>query len=189
MFASALEARGQANDLARVHPGRGGHRDDAGLSLGERARLVEDERVDGPQRLEGTRVFEEDAHGRAAADADHDRHRRREPERAGARDDEDGHGVHERMRETRLGTGEGPHDEREQRGREHRGDEDSGDAVGEPLDRRPAPLRVADELNDLSEERVASDAPGLDDEAAGSVDRSRRDRRAMHLGHRAAARR
>ena len=57
-------------------------------ALGQRAGLVEDERVDLLQPLQrfGERISTPAP--RALADADHDRHRRREAERAGAGDDE-----------------------------------------------------------------------------------------------------
>ena len=50
------------------------------------------------------------------------------------------------------------------------GHEDAGDAVGEPLDRRLAGLRVGDQARDLRERGVAADAGGADDEAPAGVD-------------------
>ena len=51
--------------------------------------------------------------------------------------------------------------------------------VGEPLDRRPAALRLGHHLDDLRQHRVAADAFGAHDEAAALVDRpaDRRGRR------------
>ena len=93
-----------SSDIAR----RRGHRRERRLALGQGARLVDDERVDLLQRLQGLGVLDQHTGGGAATGADHDRHGRREPERAGARDDEHGHRVHQGVRQARLGPGERP---------------------------------------------------------------------------------
>ncbi len=48
--------------------------------------------------------------------------------------------------------------------------EPAGDRVGEPLDRRARALRLGDHRDDLREQRIAADALGAHDEAAGAVD-------------------
>ena len=54
---------------------------------------------------------------------------------------------------------------------EHDGrNEVRGDHVGQALDRRAAALRFADHADDLREQRLAADALGAHDEAAGAVD-------------------
>ncbi len=73
------------------------------LAFGQRSGLVDDERVDRFQTFERLGVLHEHAGLRAASRADHDRHRRREPERARARDDQHGDGADERARQARLG--------------------------------------------------------------------------------------
>ena len=78
---SAVERR----DVGELHP-----------ALGDRARLVEDDGRDPARPLEDLRALDEDAELRAAPGADHERGRRREPERAGAGDDEHGDGRRER---------------------------------------------------------------------------------------------
>ena len=57
-------------------------------ALGQRAGLVDDQRVDVGQPLERLRVADQHAGLRAAPGRGHDRHRRREPERAGTGDDQ-----------------------------------------------------------------------------------------------------
>ena len=89
--------------------------------------------------------------GRAATDPDHDRHRRRKTERARARDDEHRDRVDDRVGKARLGPDPGPDRERDDRRREHRGNEIAGHFVGHALDRRPAALRLGDHLHDLRE--------------------------------------
>ena len=82
------------------------------LAFGERAGLVHDERRHLLEQLERLGVPEQHAGFGAAAGADHDRHRRRQAERARARDDQHGNRIDERMREPRLGPDDRPDDER-----------------------------------------------------------------------------
>ena len=83
-----------------------------------------------------------------------------------------------------LGAEERPDPER-QRGDHHDGrHEVRRDPVGEALDRRAAPLRLAHELDDPGEEGVASDALGAHHEASGPVDRAAGDPVARLLLHR-----
>ena len=68
-------------------------------SFRQRARLVDDERVDLLEALERFGVPDQHAGSGAATHADHDGHRRREPQRARARDDQHGHRAQEGMRQ------------------------------------------------------------------------------------------
>ena len=89
MLARALDAGGKAQHLVLVEAVR--RRRSAttfGLAFGQRAGLVDHQRVDLLHALQRLGVLDQHAGLRAAADADHDRHRRREPERAGAGDDQ-----------------------------------------------------------------------------------------------------
>ena len=79
----------------------------------------------------------------AAADADHDRHRRGEAERARAGDDQHRHGGDEAVGEARLRPERRPGDEGEDRDGDHRRHEPARHLVGEPLDRRAAALRLS----------------------------------------------
>ena len=75
----------------RLGPRRAGHRDhvdERQLALGDRARLVEHDRVDPAGRLEHLRPLDQDAELRATAGADEQRRRRCEAECARARDDQ-----------------------------------------------------------------------------------------------------
>ena len=127
MLAPPLEARGQAQELGLVVARQGHDGDEPRLALGERARLVDDERVDLLQHLERLGVLDEHARRRAAPGADHDRHRRREPERARAGDDQHRDGVDQRIGEPRLGPERSPR----RRSAQHR------DAPARPARSRP----------------------------------------------------
>ena len=121
------------------------------MSLRQRPGLVDDERVDALEGLERFGVADQDAGVRAPAGADHDRHRRREAEGTGTGDDEHGDRRHERVREARLRSDEHPDGERDERHDEDGGHEPRRHPVGEALDRRAAPLRGGDHLDDAGE--------------------------------------
>ena len=91
MFAAALDAGGEAQDLRLVKAAAGDDRDHLRLAFGQRAGLVDHQRVDLFHPLQRFGILDQHAGLRAAADADHDRHRRGEPERAGAGDDQHAH--------------------------------------------------------------------------------------------------
>ena len=109
--------RGAARSSA-AKPGAARNGDDARLAFGQRAGLVDDQRVDLLQPLQRLGVLDQHARLRAAPDADHDRHRRRQPERAGAGDDQHRHRGHQSVGEARLGTEQSPR--RRRRGRRRR---------------------------------------------------------------------
>lgn len=104
MFAGAFHAGGEPQHLRAGDSLSGDHSDDLRLAFGQRARLVDDQRVDALHALERFGVLDEDAHVSAAPDANHDRHRSGQTQRAGTRDDEDADGGDEAERETWLGT-------------------------------------------------------------------------------------
>ena len=83
-------------------PSRGIDRDHLRLAFGQRAGLVDDQRVDLLHALQRLGVLDQHARLRAAADADHDRHRRGEAERAGAGDDQHRHRRDQAVGEARL---------------------------------------------------------------------------------------
>ena len=92
-------------------------RDHARLALGQRAGLVDDQRIDLFQPLQRFGGADQDAGPRALADADHDRHRRRQAERAGAGNDQHRDGGDQGVGEGRGRTPDRPGGERQQRRR------------------------------------------------------------------------
>src|SRR5207302_10924794 len=100
MLGTQLGARDQPHRLVLTDVRAGHVIDDLRPADGERPGLVEGDQVDRAGALERLRALDEDAARRTASRADQDRGRRREPERAGAGDDEDrderGDGVAER---------------------------------------------------------------------------------------------
>ena len=157
---------------ASSKPGAGDDRDDLRLAFGQRAGLVDDQRVDLFHALERFGVLDQHAGLRAAADADHDRHRRGEAQRAGAGDDQHAHRGDQAVGEARLRPEHRPGGKGDERDRDHRRHEPAGDLVGQPLDRRAAALRLRHHLHDLRQQRVAADLVGAHHEAAGGVERA-----------------
>src|SRR5207249_5948080 len=102
VLAADLDARGEAQHFAFGNIHDGYDRTQARPALGEGSRLVHDQGIYLLEDLERLRVPYQHAGERAAAGADHDGHRRRQPERTRARDDEDGHRVDEAVRQARL---------------------------------------------------------------------------------------
>ena len=106
---------------------------------------------------------------RAASGANHDRHRRREAERARTRDDQHGHGVHDGMRKTRLRSEGYPPDECHERDCDHGRNKPASNFVRQPLDRGSRALRLADHLHDLRQHGLAADAVGAHHERSVAV--------------------
>ena len=118
-------------------------RDDVGedrLALGQRAGLVDDQRVDAGEALQRLGLADQHAGLRAAPGGDHDRHRRREPERAGAGDDQHDTAATSAWAMRRRRAEQRPGGEGEDRDGDDGRHEVAGDAVGEALDRRAGAL-------------------------------------------------
>ena len=148
----------QIRPPARVPPERG-------FPFGQRAGLVHDERVGPVQNFQRLGVLEQDPRFGPPPRADHDRHRRRQPQRARAGDDQHGDGVHERMGQPRLGSPETPDDKRHETDQRRRRHEKPRHPIDEALDRRPAALGLADHADDFRQQRVGADSLGPDQQA------------------------
>jgi hypothetical protein len=184
MLAAALETGGEAEKLGTVDAVCGLQSDHRGAAFGQRAGLVDDQGVDRLQALQRFRVLDQDARAGAATDADHDRHRGGEPERAGAGDDQHRHRRDQGECEARLGAEQRPGGEGGDRGGDHQRHEPAGDAVGEALDRRARALGLGHHLHDAGEQRLGADLLGAHRKGAGLVERAAGDLGAGRLGHR-----
>ena len=181
--------RGRSSSASDQSPS-GDDRRDLGLALGQRAGLVDDQRVDLLQPLQRLGVLDQHAQPGAAADADHDRHRRGQAQRAGAGDDQHRHGGDQAVGEaTGSGPQQPPGDERERGDRDHGRHEPARDLVGQPLDRRPPALRLGDHLDDPRQQRLRADLLRAHDEAAAAVHRAADDLGARPASRPASARR
>ncbi len=159
------------------------HGNQTGTALGQRSRLVDDQRVDLPHHLDCLGVLEQDARRGGLARRDHDRHRRRQAQCAGAGDDQDRDGVDQSVGHRRVRSPDGPDREGQNSDDDDRRNEVTGDLVGQFLDRRPGALSLGDHLNDAGQEGVGADPLGLDHQGARRVDRRTDDVVARSLGN------
>ena len=157
------------SSVSAVTAGRGQDIGDGGFARRDRAGFVEQNRAQSAGLFERLAAAEEDTVFGAASAADHDGGRRRQAQRAGAGDHEDGDHVEDGLRQCRVADGQ-PADERHSRQHDHGGHEVGSDAVGDGLDWRFAGLRVFDEADDLGEHGVATDALRFDDQPALLID-------------------
>ena len=185
MLGVAFDRGGGGEDVVAGVAGQEGDVAQGGRAAGERAGLVEDDRIDGGEALDRLGGAEEHAQLGGAPAARHDGGGGGEAERAGAGDDEHRDGVERREGEG----GRRPHGQPEQEGGggddQHGGHEDAGDAVGEGLHGGLGGLGRLDEGDDAGEHGVGADLCGAHAEGAGAVDRRAEDLRAGGLvdGH------
>ena len=127
-------------------PSSGRIDDHARLAFGQRAGLVDDQRVDFLETLQRLGVPDQDSRRRPFAHAHHDRHRRRQAEGARAGDDQDGDGGDQGVGKRRRRSPDHPGGEGQHRHGDDRGHEPGGHHVGQALDRRAAALRLGDHV-------------------------------------------
>ena len=175
MFAGDLEAGRKAQHLRLAKSLVPRHRGQLRLAERQRARLVDDERIDVAQHFDRLRVSEQHAHRRALASGHHDGHWRRQAEGTRTRDDEDRDGIDERVRHSWRRPDQAPHDKRRERHQDHGRHEIAGHDVREFLNRRAAPLRLGDHGDDAREECLGADLLGAHHQGTRPVDRRAHD--------------
>ncbi|MCY1301779.1 hypothetical protein D9M70_514120 [compost metagenome] len=189
MFACAFQGRSHSKQFVFVQTLRRGDRGHLRPALGERSRLVDHQRVDLFEALESLGVLDQHAEMGAAADPDHDRHRRGQTEGARAGDDQHRDRGDQSVREARLRSQPHPDREGDNGDRDDRWNEPAGNLVGEALDRGAGALGLRHHLHDPRQHRVAPDLASLHDEAArlvhGAADEFRAD--LLGDGHRLAS--
>ncbi len=181
MFAPALQTGGEPQQAGFVVTGGRLHAHQFGFAFGQRAGLVDHQGIDLAQHLDRFGVLEQDAAGGAFAHRDHDRHGRRQAQRAGARDDQHRHRIDQRVRQARLRSGQRPHREGDRGCAHHDGHKVAGHYVGELLNRRAAALRLGNHAHDLRQQRLRADPLRSHDQRAGAVHGSAGEPRARLL--------
>jgi hypothetical protein len=181
VLARLLEARREAQQFGLGHALDRQHGHDLRPAAGQRAGLVDHQRVDLLQRLERLGAAKQDACLRATAERDRHRHRRGQAQRAGTGDDQRADGDDQRVGGPWLRPEDGPGQCRQQRHAHDRRHEPRRDAVGQRLHRRAAALRLRDRAHDLRQQRVVADAVGAQHQCRGAVDRARGQRSAGGL--------
>src|SRR5229473_2902170 len=146
-----------------------------GFTFGNRARLVENNRVEFLRRLQGIAGTDQNPVFSPLADADRERCRGREAECAWAGNNERGHEHDGRINGSRFWSKIVPGNERKNR-EDHDGRHEVGrDRIDDALDRSFRPLRILDHADDGCERGVLADPGGLEPEAAGLVQRTAND--------------
>ena len=136
MLAGPFERRGELQQRFFVDTLNGLQRHHLRFALGQRAGLVDDERVYFFKTLKGPGILDQHAHPCAAADADHDRHWRCQPQRTGAGDNQHSDGRNQAMGETRLRPPDVPSREGDDGNADNDRDKPAGYLISEALDRR-----------------------------------------------------
>ena len=120
MLGGPLDRGGKPQQFGFVEAGRRHDLGDGRPAFGQRAGLVDDERVDFFHMLERYGSLDEDAEPGTTANPDHDRHRRGETQCAGTGDDQHGDRRNQPVCEARLGAPDAPGDARDHRDRRPR---------------------------------------------------------------------
>ncbi len=166
MFRPALQRGGQREHPVGLETGRGDHVGQRRPARGQGSGLVDDQQVDVGEPLQGFRVADQHPGTRAPPGRHHDRHRRRQTERARTGDDEYAdrcdHGKGQRRRRAEQQPG-GARDHGDGDDRRH---QPPGDPIRQRLDRRAAALGARDQVDDAGEEGVGTDSFGAHHEGA-----------------------
>ncbi len=171
MFAALVEAGGQAQHLVNGKSRCRDHLFEHRPSLGQGAGLVHDQGIDAAQVLDRRRVAKQHAALRAEPGRHHDRHRRRQSERAGAGDDQYRHGADQPVHPARFGAEHAPGKKAQQRDRHHREHEVARHHIRHALHRRPRALRLRHHLHDLRQHGGGPDPLGTHQQCAAGIER------------------
>ena len=139
-------------------------------SLGDGARLVEDDRGDVTGALQRLAALDQDAERGAAPGGHHDGGRDGQPHGAGTGDDQHRDRRGQPAHEGRGVGQEKPRHEGDHRELQHDRHEHPGDPVGQALDRGARALGVAHQGHDARQDTVRAQGGGAEAEGAGAVD-------------------
>ncbi|MDT4816221.1 hypothetical protein FQZ97_492650 [compost metagenome] len=172
VLAALVQAGGEAKDFGRRELPGTDHAMKHRPALGERAGLVDDQRVDPAEALDRAGVPEEDAIAGSLAGGDHDRHGGGQAERARAGNDQDRYRIDQAEDPAGLRSEQPPAEESEQRDQDHPHHEIAGHGVRHPLHRGFRALGPRDHLHDLREHRLGADLLRCHHQAAVGIQRS-----------------
>ena len=158
MLAAAFQTRCELQHCRFVESRRRLDRNEFWFAFSQGPGFIDDERVDLAQHFDRFGVSEQHAGVRALSGRNHDRHRRREAERARTGNNQHRDRVDNRVSHARLRTDCGPHKKRDDRNEDHNGNEVTGNYVREFLNRRATPLRFRHHLHDLRQQRFRPNA-------------------------------
>ena len=168
VFAAALQAGRNGQQVRLVIASNRNEVRQRRSSHGQRAGFVERHYIHLVRQLQRLRIFDQNAIFRRDAGARHDGGGRRQPERAGASDDQDRHGVNQCQLKgmPRLP----PRQHRNQRDQQHHRHENGAHLIHQPLNRRFAGLRVFHQADDAGQHGLAAHGAHLHHHAALAID-------------------
>ena len=169
MLAALFERGGEGEKRALRHALGGEHVGHARLALGDRAGFIQRDDLGLAGFFERNGSLEQNPVFRAKAVADHDGHRRGQPQRTRAADDQHGDAARERKADGLAA--EQPDGGGQDGERDHRRHEHAGNPVGDLRNRRFRRGGVGDHFDDLGEGRVLADARCLAAQEAGLIRR------------------
>ncbi|OIQ69916.1 hypothetical protein GALL_484770 [mine drainage metagenome] len=172
MFRRFLQRRGKGQDrilaLLAERLGVG----QLWLALGQRAGLVDDQRVNPCHPLQRLGVLDQHTRLRTAPGGGRNRNRSCQPQSTGTGDDQDRDRSGNRVEKGRLGAEEEPANEGQQRHHHHGRHKDRRDLVGQALDRRARASGTRNHLDDLRQNSVGANLRSLHRKGAVLVDRA-----------------
>ena len=170
MFGLRLDRRDGGEDGGTLEAFREHEVGQLRFAFGQRPGLVQCHQLDALQGLQCLALADEDAQFCAAPGADHDRSRCGQSHCAGARDDQDGHGVDEPEGQRGVGAEDQPHGERQSGEGHDSGHEPHRDLIDQCLDRQFATLRGLHHADDLGQHRRFAHRRCAEGEGTGLVD-------------------
>ena len=182
MLAVFFQRGGQAQQLLTAGAVQRNHIRDRRLSFRDGSGFVQRDHLRPARSLQSGGSLVQDAVLRPDAAADHDGHRRREPQRAGAADHQHGNGP--RDRKGKGTSRDQPARQRQNGQSDHCGHKDSGNPVRDSRQRRFCRGGVRHGPDDLRQRRVFPDAGRPAFNIALLIDRRRGNRVALRLVHR-----
>ena len=139
-------------------------------AFGQGACLVESDRIDAVRLLQSFCILDEDAVFGGDAGPGHDRGRRRQAERAGTGDYQNGNGIEDGLRP--VAREQAPAHQGGQGREQHYRNEHGGDAIHQALDWRLVALCGLDQSDNPRQGRLVADGGCFDHDQAFRVDRS-----------------
>ncbi len=160
MLAQRLQTGGPEQHLRFIESAGGDHDLHRRLAFGQRAGLVDHQRIDLFHQLQRFGILDEHALLRPASDTDGDGDGRCQPERARTRDDEDGHHHEQRIRQRWRGACRRPDDAGQRGDTKHEQHEPACDLIDQLLDRRPRAASFCHQRDDARQQRLGAHTLG-----------------------------
>ena len=170
MFTSTLKTRREAQQLLFIESLNERNRYQLRSAFSQGSGLIDDQSVDFAKHFDCLGILEQDAGLSPLAGGNHDRHRRCQAKRAGARNNQHGDGVNDCISHSRFWAHGGPHNKRDDRDQNHSRNKVTRNDVCQFLNGRAATLSFYYHLHDLRQQSFGPYSLRFHNERAGPVD-------------------